>query len=86
MIKFVIIIGIILVIVFLISYYNPKIPYIRKGILYLELKEIPIKDIIQIELDRDPILNVIIHHKNGMYLLPYLEYLKIEEKLWTSKK
>ena len=63
---------------------NKTKPYIQKEILYLDLQTIPLKNITQIEIVRDPVLSVIIHHKNGMYNLPFHEYLKIREYLWIK--
>jgi len=56
-------------------------PYVTKGILYLDLKEIPVKDIVYIEIVKDPVVYIIIHYKNGMYSLPYHEYLIIARNL-----
>ena len=61
-------------------------PYIYKNILYLKLKEIPIKNIKKIEIIENPVLYVIIHYENGLYALSSADYLKVREYLWTFEK
>ena len=57
-------------------------PYVYKKVLYLNLKDIPLNQIVKIEFIRDPVVYVIIHYKTGMYSLPLKEYLKVRENLW----
>ena len=58
-------------------------PYIENEILYLKLKSIPITDIINIEVVREPVIYVIITHKNGLYSMPYEDFQKVERELWS---
>ena len=75
---------IMIIFIFPISFFINSKPYIKNGILYLELKTIPIKDIIQIEIKKDPILYVVIHTKSGIYSLPYDKYIQIIKDLWIK--
>jgi len=66
---------------------RPQIkPYIYRGILYLQLKEIPVRKIKKIEIVEDPVLYVIIHYETGLYALSSADYLKVREYLWTFEK
>jgi len=57
-------------------------PFVYKGVLYLNLKEIPLEKIVKIEFVTDPIVYVIIQYDTGFYSLPLKDYLKIREDLW----
>ena len=60
-------------------------PYIENEILYLELSFIPIENITRIEIVRDSVLSVLIHHKKGICSLPFHEYLKISKYFWVGE-
>lgn len=60
-------------------------PYIENKILYLGVTSIPIENITRIEIIRDPVLSVLIHHKNGICSLPFHDYLKISKYFWVGE-
>ena len=54
----------------------------QTGTINLLLKNIPIENITKVEIIKDTVPYVIIHHHKGMYSLSYENYKKLEDLIW----